>query len=367
MAPLTRFRADDNHIQLDMAATYYGQRASTPGTLLVTEATFVSPQAAGMDNVPGIWSATQIAAWKRVTSEVHAKGGFIYLQLWALGRRASPASLASTEGGPHIVRAPSAVPLGPAGDGRVVPEEMTEANIQSIIADYAQGARNALEAGFDGVEIHGANGYLIDQFLSEGTNKRTDRWGGSIENRSRFGLEVTKAVIAATGDASKVAIRLSPWTAHEGVGPSDNPIPQFLHFISQYKRLGTAYLHLVESRISGDVSSGIYHTATTQRNDELIEEWSRDNADPTATIILAGGFTPESAVRVVEERYPDKNVCVAFGRYYISTPDLPFRIKTGVQLNEYDRPTFYEKMSERGYIDYAFSEEYLAQQSAQAA
>lgn len=354
MAPLTRYRADDEHVVADIAKDYYAQRASTPGTLLITEATLISPRASGLANVPGIWSSRQIAAWKRVTEAVHAKQCFIYLQLWALGRRAAPELLERAEGGPYPVVSASAVPMKPAAEGGHVPHALSTEEIQVFIDDYATAAKSAMAAGFDGVEIHGANGYLVDQFLQDVCNKRTDDYGGSIEKRARFGLEVTKAVIAAVGgDGNKVAMRLSPWTDFDG-RKMDDPVPQFLYMISELKKLDLAYLHLVESRVSGDVAAAVYHTLT-RRNDPFIERWGSQ-----APIILAGGFTPETAKKVAGEMHTEQNVCVAFGRYYISTPDLPFRIQAGIALNPYDRATFYTKMSPNGYTDYPFSPKYLA-------
>lgn len=358
MAPLTRFRASDKHVHGDLARDYYSQRASTPGSLLVTEATFISPRASGMSNVPGIWSDEQIAAWKKITDAVHEKQSFVFLQLWALGKRADPALLEKEEGGPYQVVSSSPVPIEP---GAHIPRALTKEGIQVFIQDYANAAKNAIAAGFDGVEIHGANGYLLDQFFHEGWNTRTDEYGGSIENRTRFGIEVTKAVIDAVGDSNKVGIRLSPWanSGGEEQKTQKDPVPQFLHVVQELKKLDLAYLHLVESRVSGDVGSAVYLTngqTLTRRNDPFINAWRGS----TAPIILAGGFTPETASKAVEEVYRDMDVCVAFGRFYISTPDLAFRIKDGLPLTPYDRSTFYKVMSPDGFTDYPFSERYLA-------
>lgn len=353
MAPLTRFRADDNHIPIADVRDYYAQRASSPGTLLIAEATLISPRASGMANVPGIWSSSQISAWKTVTDAVHAKKCFIFLQLWALGRRADPEVLKKEEGGPYPLVSASTVP---ATEGGPIPHALTGEEIQHFVDDYASAAKNAIAAGFDGVEIHGANGYLIDQFLQEGSNQRTDSYGGSIENRARFGLDVTRAIITAMGGASKkVAMRLSPWSDFTTNGnDTADPVPQFSHMVSELKKLDLAYLHLVESRYAGDVATAAYHTLT-RRNDPFIELWGSQ-----APIILAGGFTPETAKKVTEETYPDRDVCVAFGRFYISTPDLPYRVHQGISLNPYIRATFYTKMSPVGYTDYSYSSQYLA-------
>jgi NADPH2 dehydrogenase len=239
MAPLTRFRGTDDHIPIvPMVAEYYAQRASVPGTLLITEATFISPDAAGAPNVPGIWKQEQIDAWRKVTDAVHAKGSFIYLQLWALGR---VADVGQAEKENFTIMSASPIP---AGEGYPTPKEMTEEDIKKAIGNYAQAAKNSIAAGFDGVEIHGANGYLVDQFLQDNSNQRTDSYGGSVENRSRFAHEVTKAVVEAVG-ADRTGIRLSPFSEFQGMKMKD-PIPQFSDIIKKLAALKLAYLHLVE-------------------------------------------------------------------------------------------------------------------------
>ena len=235
-----------------------------------------------------------------------------------------------------------------------VPHALTEDEIQDFINDYATAARNAIEAGFDGVEIHGANGYLVDQFWQNVVNQRTDKWGGSIENRARFGLEVTKAVITAVGDSKKVGMRLSPWSTYQGMR-MEEPMPQFLYIVRELKKLGIGYLHLVESRLSGSSADGVYQDINHE-NDELVEAWGTK-----APVFLAGGFTPEKAERVLTELYPQANVGIVFGRYFISNPDLPFRIRCGVELSKYDRSTFYKFQVMEGYVDYPFSKEWLEQ------
>ncbi|KAF4550144.1 Chanoclavine-I aldehyde reductase fgaOx3-like protein [Elsinoe fawcettii] len=340
MAPLTRFRADEQHVPLPFVSEYYQQRACVPGTLLITEATFISPQAGGYPSVPGIYSTAQIAAWKKVTDDVHSKGGYIYLQLWALGR-ASKAEVLKNEGGFDVV---SASDIGITGGDK--PRPLTEDEIQQYIKDYAQAAKNAVEgAGFDGVEIHGANGYLVDQFLQDVSNKRTDKWGGSIENRARFGVEVTKAVVEAVG-ADKTGIRLSPWSTFQDMKMQE-PIPQFSYLLKELKKLKLAYVHVVESRVSGNAD-----IESTDKNDFVFDLWD------VSPVLVAGGFKPDSAKRLVDEEYKDKDLAVVFGRYWISTPDLVYRIKHGLELNQYDRNTFYNPGKPDGYIDYPFSEEF---------
>ncbi|KAK8092268.1 FMN-linked oxidoreductase [Apiospora kogelbergensis] len=356
MAPLTRFRADGEHVPLPMVKEYYEQRASVPGTLLVTEATFISPQAGGYPNVPGIYTPEQIRAWRDVTDAVHAKGSFIWLQLWALGRVASPDALKKEN--PDF-KVKGASPL-PEAEGKTVPEEMTEHEIQAFVRDYAQAARNAVElAGFDGVEIHSANGYLLDQFLQDVSNQRTDRYGGSVENRSRFTLEVAKACVEAPGvGPERVGIRLSPWSPFQGMKMAD-PVPQFTHVIQGLKQLKLAYLHVVESRIEGNVD--VAETAPAEKVTFAVEAW-----DNTSPVLIAGGFTADSARTVVDDEYAGRDVVVVFGRYFISTPDLPFRIQKNIDLAPYDRDTFYNAGSEKGYVDYPFSQEFLETQKVAA-
>jgi NADPH2 dehydrogenase len=343
MAPLTRFRADDAHVPLPIVKEYYTQRASYPGTLQITEATFISPKAGGYPNVPGIYNDAQIKAWKEVTDSVHKAGGVIYLQLWALGRAANPDVL-KAEGQETGVVSSSDVPMA---DNAPKPRPLTEEEIQEYIKDYAQAAKNAIEAGFDGVEVHGANGYLIDQFTQDTANKRTDRWGGSVENRARFALEVTKAVVAAVG-AERTGIRLSPWSVFQGMKMED-PIPQFSYLTRELKKLNLAYLHLVESRIAGNAD-----VETTEKIDPFIDIWAN-----TSPILIAGGFKPDSAKRAVDEEYKDKDVVIVFGRYFISTPDLVFRLERGIPLAQYNRDTFYNAKSPEGYVDYPFGEEWV--------
>lgn len=341
MAPLTRFRADDHHVQLPIVKDYYTQRSCVPGTLIITEATFISPRAGGYPNVPGIWSQAQIDAWKEIVKNVHEAGGVIFLQLWALGRTANP-ELMEKEGSGSLVSS-SASPL----EGKSIPREMTEEEIGGFVKDYAQAARNAVDgAGFDGVEIHGANGYLVDQFTQDVVNKRTDKWGGSIENRSRFGVEVAKAVSKAVG-ADKTGIRLSPWSTFQGMKMED-PVPQFSNLLQQLKELKLAYVHLVESRIAGNAD-----VVGTESLNPFIDIWSN-----TSPVLLAGGFTPESARKAADEEYKDKKVIVVFGRYFISNPDLVFKMQRGIDFTKYNRDTFYTPGKIEGYTDYAYSNEW---------
>lgn len=342
MAPLTRFRVSDDHAILPFAAEYYGQRASVPGTLLITEATAITAQHGGYPNVPAIETQEQINAWKKVTAAVHEKGSFIYLQLWALGRVANK-EYAQSQG--IEVKSSSATQLS---EDLAVPKEMTAEDIKGTVGAYAQAARNAVEAGFDGVEIHAANGYLVDQFLQDTCNKRTDNYGGSVENRSRFAIEVTQAVVDAVG-ADKTGIRLSPFSKFQGMR-MDDPISQFSHIIKKLNDLNLAYLHLVESRVAGD--------GDAEGHDSLKPLYPIYTSSP---ILVAGAFKADSARKLVDEELKDRDVIVVFGRYFISTPDLVFRLEKGIDFNPYDRDSFYLPKSEKGYTDYPFSKEFKKQ------
>ena len=326
---------------------YYTQRASSPGTLLITEATQISSGGGAYEFAPGIWTSEQILAWKSITSAVHAKQCKIFCQLWHLGRAGVPAILESH--GRKLLSA-SAVPID---DAQPTPGEMTEEEITEVIAEYATAARNAVEkAGFDGVEIHAANGYLPDQFLQDVCNKRTDAWGGSIEKRARFPLEVTRAVVDAVG-AHRTAIRFSPYGTYQAMGMAD-PIPQFGYLLRQLRGMGLAYLHLVEGNIDGTDDS---NTKEGMPSAPLVKTW--DNASP---VLLCGAFTPESAREAVDRDYKDYDVVVVFGRHFLANPDMVFRLQRGIALNKYDRASFYTPLAREGYIDYPFCDEFLREQ-----
>jgi len=227
---------------------------------------------------------------------------------------------------------------------------MSHEEIKEAVASYAQAAKNAIDAGFDGVEIHGANGYLIDQFIQDNVNQRTDEYGGSIENRSRFAVEVTQAVVDAVG-ADKTGIRLSPFSEFQGMHMKE-PVPQFSDVVKKLNAFGLAYIHFTESRVSGNAD-----IETFEILDPII-------ALCDGPILVAGGFKPDSAKREVDEDRKDRDVVVVFGRYFISTPDLVFRLQKGIELNPYDRDTFYNAKSEKGYLDQPFSKEWQAAQAS---
>ncbi|CAE6433809.1 unnamed protein product [Rhizoctonia solani] len=347
MAPLTRFRADHKHAPTELNVQYYAQRAEIPGTFLITEATAIAPEAAGYDHIPGIWSDEQIEAWKRVTDAVHERHSYIYLQLWALGRAAEPKVLAR-EGLPFVSASPT-----PIEEGGPVPRALTEDEIKNYVQLYAQAANNAVfKAGFDGVEIHSANGYLPDQFLQYNSNKRTDKYGGSIENRARFLLEVADSVTSAIG-ANKTGIRLSPWNTFQGkCMRMQDPIPTFSYvlkeFVQRYSEL--AYVHFVEPVVQEKPTQDVQATEPTESNDFARKIWG------PRPFFSAGGYDPK---RGEEAANKYENTAIVFGRYFISNPDLPERLRKGVALTHYDRDTFYSP-GPKGYIDYPKASEVQA-------
>ncbi|KAK0643207.1 hypothetical protein B0T16DRAFT_459379 [Cercophora newfieldiana] len=344
MAPLTRYRNTDDHTPTDLLPIYYAQRASTPGTLLIAEGTFISPSAGGYFNAPGIYTDAQIAAWRNVTDAVHARGSFIFLQLWSLGRAARP-EVAQAEG--WTIKGASAVPVDAAAP---VPVPLTVEEIQQSVRDYAAAARNAIAAGFDGVEIHGANGYLVHQFLSTRSNTRTDEYGGSVDKRSRFAVEVVNAVVEAVG-ARRTAIRLNPYTDFLNVRMED-PVPQFSDVLRKISVHDLAYVHLIRANVAGNMD------VSARKGENL--DWALDVWK--GTTLIAGGLTPEEARRLVEEEYPERdNVVAVFGRYFISNPDLPFRIRNGIELTPFDPKLYYNRKEAKGYITWPFSKAYEAQ------
>ncbi len=336
MAPLTRMRAGAGRVPGELASTYYSQRASAGG-LIVTEGSQVTPFGQGVPDTPGIYSAEQVAGWKKVTEAVHARGGLVFLQLWHVGRSSHSSLLPNGA----LPVGPSAIPITSltalSATWEKVPFETPRAlgtdEIPGVIDAYREGARNALAAGFDGVEIHGANGYLLDQFLHDQSNQRTDLYGGSIENRARLLLEVTAAAIEVWG-ADRVGVRLSPGGTFNDMADSA-PIALYSHVLARLDELEIAYLHLIQARDG----AGMEQAPVT--NGRLRPLWRRP-------LILAGGFTGESADEAIRSGQAD---AVAFGRQFIANPDLPLRFQLGMPLNPYDRATFYGGGA-GGYVDY---------------
>jgi len=341
MAPLTRLRADGFDIPAAISATYYAQRA-TPGGLLISEATQIMPEGKGYPGAPGIYDERHVRAWRTITDAVHSCGGLILLQLWHVGRISHP----SLQPGGTLPVAPSAI----AADGYAYASDFTEipfptpralelAELPALVGAYAAAARRAADAGFDGVEIHAANGYLLDQFLESGTNLRTDAYGGSPANRARLLLEVVDATIDVWG-ASRVGVRLSPFGTFNAMHDND-PATTFGTAIAELAARDIAYLHLVEARASEASSTGILNIAAP----DVGALFGRAFPGP---VVLAGGFTPTSARAAVRAGHAD---AVAFGRAFIANPDLIRRIREDAPLNAPNRSTFYQG-GIRGYTDY---------------
>jgi N-ethylmaleimide reductase len=335
MAPLTRQRAAAGNVPSELNALYYAQRASAG--LIVSEATQVSPEGQGYADTPGIHSEAQVEGWRLVTDAVHRAGGRIFLQLWHVGRISHPCF----QPGQAAPVAPSAI--APPGDvytpeGKkpyVTPRALELDEIPGVVEKYAEAARRARRAGFDGVEVHGANGYLIDQFLLDGTNQRTDGYGGSVENRSRFLLEVTRAV-AAAWSPDRVGVRLSPRGRFNGMHDSDR-WAIFSHAVSRLDPLGLAYLHLVDP-----VGPSPFD------NPEVPRLAPRLRALFRGPLIIAGGLDRALAIEQLSEGHAD---LVAFGTPFISNPDLPERLRLDAPLAKPERSTFYGGDA-RGYTDY---------------
>jgi len=326
MAPLTRARAGESRIPNALMADYYAQRASAG--LILSEATPVTPQGIGYADVPGAWSKEQTEGWKQVTRAVHDKGGRIFLQIWHVGRISDPIFL---NGQPPV--APSAI----AAKGEVsllrpkrpfpVPRALEIGELAGVIEAYRQGAENAQAAGFDGVELHGANGYLLDQFLQDGSNQRTDEYGGSVENRARLLLEATDAAISVWG-VDRVGVHLAPRADAHGMGDS-NRAATFGHVARELGRRKIAFICAREA--AGP--------------DSLGPQLKRDFG---GVYIANEGFTGESAQAALDAGWAD---AVAFGKAYIANPDLPERLRSGAELNAWNAATFYAPGPE-GYVDY---------------
>lgn len=338
MAPMTRRRAGPGFVIQPVNALYYDQRA-TAG-LIISEGSQISPQGYGYMNSPGIYTDEQVQGWKMVTNAVHSKGGLIFIQLWHVGRISHPTL--QLDGALPV--SPSAVkPKGtlatPEGQSEMVtPRALEKHEIQIIIDDYRHAAANALKAGFDGVEIHGANGYLIDQFIQSGTNLRTDNYGGSIKNRCRFALEVVEAVISEWPDY-RVGIRLSPSGLNFGINDND-PIAVFSYLTQELNKYKLAYLHLNEPSLPVDHLPHYLKRVTSFYRNIF-----------KGTLVSCGGYTKESAVAALNLREAD---LIAFGKPFISNPDLVYRFKNNIPLTPWDASTFYGS-GEAGYTDYGYS------------
>ncbi|MCE9670765.1 alkene reductase [Myxococcus stipitatus] len=335
MAPMTRSRAlVDGNVPTPLAVPYYTQRASTG--LIISEATQVSPQGVGYARTPGIHSPAQVAGWKKITEAVHAVGGVLFAQLWHVGRVSHPDF---HEG--RLPVAPSAISANKEiftyeGKKRsVTPRALETEEIPGIVEQFRRAAENALEAGFDGVEIHGSNGYLLDQFLRDGSNQRTDAYGGSIENRARFPLEVARAVAGVWGP-ERVGYRLLPQSTPYASMTDSTPVETFTYMARELNRLGLGYLHVTEA-VSGE---GV--PAPEQRISPLLRKVFQ------GAFIVNGGYDARTGEAAVAQGEAD---LVAYGAPFIANPDLPERFRHGAPLNPADASTFFTG-EEKGYLDY---------------
>lgn len=341
IAPLTRMRAaQQGNTPHLINVEYYRHRASKGG-LIITEGAQISPSGQGMRAMPGIHTEEQIAGWKKVTKAIHAKGGFAFLQLWHAGRISHSSLL---NGAPPVTPSVIAAP----GNGFAAtferapfetPRTLETEEIAAIVQDYARAALSAQRAGFDGVEIDAANGYLLEQLLQSRSNRRTDSYGGSIENRCRLALDVARAVSVLYG-ADRVGIRLSPFGIANGSG-EDEPLPLYTRLIEDLARLDLAYLHLIEPRASGAGQADVDHHNIPFASERFRPHWPN-------VLIAAGNYRPHMAASAIAAGRAD---AVAFARSFIATPDLPDRIRRAADLNDYNRATFYGGGVE-GYIDY---------------
>jgi N-ethylmaleimide reductase len=340
MAPMTRMRAGSGHIPTLLNAEYYEQRASAG--LIITEGTAISAEAQGYPAAPGIYTAEQIAGWRRVTDAVHSRGGRIVMQIAHNGRNSHSSFM--PDGGPPL--APSAISPNLPGftaDFRQVPietpRELRMEQVKAIVADFRNASVNAMDAGFDGVEIQGANSHLVDQFLEDGANVRTDAYGGSIKNRARFLLEIVDEV-CATIRSSVIGVRLSPFGQYGGIHDSQ-PLELFTHVIESLSQRRISYLHLIEGRGSEIGLADDLHADGLNNTRQFRSLFN-------GTLISAAAYTPVTASETVANGEAD---AIAFGRAFIANPDLVERIAGGFPLTPHDRSTFYGG-GERGYTDY---------------
>jgi N-ethylmaleimide reductase len=336
MAPMTRNRATADHVPTPIMATYYAQRASIG--LLITEGIGPSADGLGYARIPGLFTPEHVAAWKPVTDAVHAKGGTIFAQLMHTGRASHTANLPAGARvvGPTAVALPDQIYTDAAGlQPASTPHALSEAEVHAVIAEYAHSAKCAIEAGFDGIELHGANGYLIEQFLNGNLNTRTDAFGGSAEGRNRFAVEVAKATAAAIGP-ERVGFRISPYGAFNHMGAFDGIDAQFTALAAALSEIGVVYLHLVDHASMGSPNAP-----------ESLRAALRSTFK--GTFVASGGFDRARAESVLAAGQAD---LVAFGRPALSNPDLVERLKQDAALNAPDFATFYTP-GEAGYTDYA--------------
>ncbi|MDX2376118.1 alkene reductase [Microbacterium sp. LRZ72] len=337
LAPLTRRRADPQAVPSASAPLYYAQRADAG--LIVSEGTCISAEGIGDRRLPGLWTDEQIARWRTVTEAVHARAGLIVAQLWHTGRASHP--LLQAGGEPAVAPSAIAIEKDRELDGEIIPSTVPRAletgEIARVVSDYAVAAENAIGAGFDGVELHGANGYLIDEFLQDGSNVRTDQYGGSVEARTLFLREVLEAVTGTLGK-ERVGLRISPSSMFQSMQDSE-PYVLWARVLEVVAEFDLAFLHVVEPGVSGSESH-------RSHADGIDSAWIR--ARYPGRLIAAGRYTAESAEAAVEAGQVD---AVAFGRLFTSNPDLPVRLRARAALTPPDRTTFYTAGDE-GYVDW---------------
>jgi len=350
MAPLTRSRSvQPDSVPGELMKEYYEQRASDGG-FIITEATNISLTSRGWLGSPGLYSDQQVDGWKKIVSAVRAKGGHMFAQLWHTGRSSHTAMTGgempvSASVDPPYWQHPSHLVSIPGGWVQPSPHRaLTVPEIAAIVQDYRRAAERAIDADFEGIELHAANGYLVDQFLQDGSNKRTDEYGGAMENRTRFLSEVVTALISVWG-ADRVAVRIGPGGTWNGMSDS-NPQALFSYVGECLNKFGLAYLHIIEPRIGG---SEVVHANQGAVASEHLRTIFKGK------LIAAGGFEPESAEEIVEKGTVD---AVAFGRHFVSNPDLSRRIREGLPLCDHDRSTFYT-FGAHGYTDYPVYESLL--------
>jgi N-ethylmaleimide reductase len=342
MAPLTRRRATDDHTPTSLMQSYYEQRSSAG--LIIAEATNISPQAVGYLNTPGIFTKAHIEGWKKITHAVQQKGGIIFLQLWHVGR-VSHNLLQPGQKAPVSASAIAVEEMITTPEGKKqmpVPRALETSEIKNIVHDYKLAAINAMSAGFDGIEVHGANGYLPDQFLHDGSNHRRDRYGGSIENRCRLILEIIQACCDAIG-SGRVGVRLSPSGINKGMFDSD-PVPLYSYLVNELNQFKLTYLQIMEQYPKFDP------VPKYEKYLQVVTPFFRKIY--TGILMTNSGYNFESGNKIISEGHAD---LVAFGKLFIANPDLPLRFAKGAALNSWDDSTFYYG-GEKGYLDYPFLE-----------
>ncbi|ABN66087.1 NADPH dehydrogenase [Scheffersomyces stipitis CBS 6054] len=356
--PTTRFRALEDHTPSDLQLQYYGDRSTFQGTLLITEGTFVSPQASGYEGAPGIWTDKHAKAWKVITDKVHANGSFISTQLWFLGRVADPAVMKTR--GLNPVSASATYESDAAKEAAESVSNPVRALTTQEIKDlvyktYANAAQKAMDAGFDYIEFHAAHGFLLDQFLQPCTNQRTDEYGGSIENRARFVLELIDHLSTIVG-ADKIGIRISPWaTYHNMKAHKDavHPLTTFSYLVHELqqradKGLGIAYISVVEPRVSG--LDNVDKEDQAGDNEFIGKIWK-------GVLLKAGNYSYDAPTfTTLKEDIADKRTLVGFSRYFTSNPNLVWKLRDGIDLVPYDRNTFYSD-NNYGYNTFSMAPE----------